>query len=75
MRLESEGNSLVSKCLNIILCNSFNIRNNKISKNRRKNCYWGGDLNNISASFLSPSPPSPPFLKPLPTAYLLYSFS
>ena len=75
MRLESEGNLLVSKYLNGMLCNSFNIRNNKISKNRRKNCYWGGDLNNISASFLSPSPPSPPFLKPLPTAYLLYSFS
>ena len=63
MRLESEGNLLVSKYLNGMLCNSFNIRNNKISKNRRKNCYWGGDLNNISASFLSPSPPFAALLK------------
>lgn len=56
MRLESEGNSLVSKYLNIMLCNIFNIRNNKISKNRRKAFHWGGDFNNISASFLFLSP-------------------
>lgn len=56
MRLESEENSFISKYLNRMLCNSFNIRTNKISKNCRKAFHWGGDLNNISAYFLSPSP-------------------
>ena len=74
MRLESEGNLLVSKYLNRMLCDSFNIANNKISKNCRKVFHWGGDFNNISASFLSPSP-SAALLKTGQIAYHFYLLS